>query len=70
MIRIDPEYPRFQLVRIRSCSAKTRRMDTVTYEPGEYIIKQGEEGFDLFIMDSGKAFAQIKIGDELKEVPD
>merc|ERR1719174_2115398 len=43
-------------------------MDTVVFEAGEYIIKQGDDGMDLFIVDSGKAFAQIKNGDELKEV--
>ena len=45
-------------------------MDTDTFEAGEYIIKQGDDGMDLFIVDSGKAFAQIKNGDELKEVTD
>eukprot|EP00931_Biecheleriopsis_adriatica_P005047 TRINITY_DN106610_c0_g1_i1.p1 TRINITY_DN106610_c0_g1~~TRINITY_DN106610_c0_g1_i1.p1 ORF type:complete len:829 (+),score=157.64 TRINITY_DN106610_c0_g1_i1:27-2513(+) len=38
------------------------------FKSGDQIITQGEEGLDCFFVDSGKAYAQIKVGDEYKEV--
>ena len=48
--------------------AALRRLEEVVYREGEAIIRQGEMGADLFILDEGEAFAQIKVGNEWKVV--
>lgn len=40
-------------------------MATVTYEPGECIIKQGDEGDAFFIIESGEAQVTIDVGSEV-----
>lgn len=38
-----------------------------TYEPGEAIIQQGEEGTEFFIVQSGECVAKVKTVDETQE---
>ena len=47
-----------------------RPQNNVSYQPGEYIIRQGDVGHDFFILKAGEAVATIetKAGDEQKTV--
>ena len=36
----------------------------VHFQAGEHIIRQGEEGSDLFVVDEGMAYAQLKISEK------
>lgn len=42
-------------------------LKTRTYQPGEAIITQGEEGRHFFIMQSGEAYAQGRVGDDVQK---
>eukprot|EP00931_Biecheleriopsis_adriatica_P075031 TRINITY_DN48994_c0_g1_i1.p1 TRINITY_DN48994_c0_g1~~TRINITY_DN48994_c0_g1_i1.p1 ORF type:complete len:817 (-),score=184.81 TRINITY_DN48994_c0_g1_i1:32-2482(-) len=44
------------------------KLEICHFKTGDKIISQGEEGFECFVIEAGEAFAQIKIGDEFKEV--
>eukprot|EP00434_Breviolum_minutum_P012952 symbB.v1.2.011418.t1/scaffold761.1/size164655/3 len=43
-------------------------LEQTSFAAGEEIIRQGEEGLDCFIVDSGECYASIPINGEWKEV--
>ena len=45
-----------------------RLLKVVEYDKDTHIIRQGETGADLFLIEEGTAYAEIKVGEEWKVV--
>jgi len=58
-------FQNFGELEIEECA---KVLELVTYSAGQHIIKQGDEGFDCFIVDAGECFAQIQIRGRWQEV--
>eukprot|EP00913_Durusdinium_trenchii_P033657 g31507.t1 len=50
------------------CFECAKVLELTNFSAGEEIIREGEEGFDCFIVDTGECYASIEINGERKEV--
>ncbi|CAK9008301.1 unnamed protein product [Durusdinium trenchii] len=58
-------FQNFGELEIEECA---KVLELTNFSAGEEIIREGEEGFDCFIVDTGECYASIEINGERKEV--